>query len=61
MPWTAGMATNNFSQNADGPREQFVRREQTEEFHSLFYNPRLVVGLFSVSAFMANFRMADHP
>jgi hypothetical protein len=59
MPWTAGMATNNFSQNADGLKEQFVHRMQTHEFHSTFSNPRLVVGLFPVSAFMANFRMAD--
>ena len=60
MPWTAGMATNYFPQNANGPKAQLVRREQPNRVSSLFSNPSLGAGPFPVSAFMANFRVADN-
>ena len=61
MLWTAGMATSYFSRITDCRKEQLVRREQPNEFHSPFSNPRLGVGPFPASEFMTNFRMADHP
>src|SRR5258708_1134283 len=60
MLWTAGMATNYFPQNANGPKAQLVRREQPNRVSSLFSNPSLRAGTFPVSALMANFRVADN-
>ena len=60
MLWTAGMATNYFPQNANGPKAQLVRREQPNKLHGLFSDPRLGVGPFPASALMANFRVADN-
>ena len=55
-----GDSYNYFSPDVCDQEQQIVRLLPALEFHSLFSNRRMVVDLFPVRAFTANFRMADN-
>jgi hypothetical protein len=60
MRQMAKMAINYFPKSFAASKINSFSSRRRPKFHCLFSTSRLVVGLFPVCAFMANFRTADH-